>query len=339
MLIPSKFSGYRQDGIRYYPKKGDAPAPDPRMGEAALKQIEMAERQYNDYRTQDMPWMRSIADQALGISRDGANLARDQFGFSRDVANRQLGLAESAINRSNAISDYQLEQMKFNDNRYRTVGIPFEDQLLEDVKRFDSQGYKDQQVAAAMGDVQQGFSGAAEQQRRGLARMGVNPNSGKFAAANANMGFEQAKAMANAANKTRMAADQVGLSTKMQMYGGMKGLAGLGATNAGLATGAVGTGLGGLNAGVGAMGVGNSALGAMQGGASGMMGAGSGFLNANNANFSTAMGGMSAGISGLGNFTQLGQNATQINNASDPMGTILGAAAGIGTQWALGKVK
>lgn len=292
MLIPSKFSGYRRDGARVYPKKGDAPAPDPAMGAAALKQIELNEKQYNDYRTQDMPWMRGIAEEALGISRSNAA-------------------------RAGALSDYQLEQMKFNDNRYRTVGIPFEDQLLEDVKRFDSEGYKTQQVASAMSDVQQGFSGAAEQQRRGLARMGVNPNSGKFAAASANMGFEQAKAMANAANKTRMAADQVGLSAKMQMYGGMKGLAGLGATSAGLATGA--------------MGMGNSS-------GAGMTGAAGSYLGANNAALSGFNSGMSAGIQGLGNYSNLGIQAASANAQNDPFNTMLGAATGIGTKWALGKV-
>ena len=272
--------------------KSRAPAPDPQMGAAANRQIELAERQWADYISNERPWMQGLANEALGIQRGQAQ-------------------------RANALSDYQLDSMRFNDNRYRTVAIPFEDQLLSDVKRFDSQGYKDQQVASAMGDVQQGFSGAAEQQRRGLARMGVNPNSGKFASASANMGFEQAKAMANAANKTRMAADQIGLSTKMGMYGGMKGLAGLGNANASLAQGAMGTGLaaaGGINS------------------------AGNNLVAANNSSFGSSMAGMSAGISGLGNYAQLGQNAAQINNASDPFATVLGAAAGIGTKWALGKV-
>jgi hypothetical protein len=263
------------------------------MAEAANRQLDMAEAQYNDYRNIDMPWMRGIAEETLGISRRNSE-------------------------RAGALSDYQLDQMKYNDNRYRNVAIPYEDALLEDVKRFDSAGYKDQQVASAMADVQSGFSGAAEQQRRGLARMGVNPNSGKSLAMGNSMGFEQAKAMANAANKTRMAADQVGLSTKMQMYGGMRGLAGLGATSAGLAVSGIGAG--------------------NQSGA-GMTGAGNSFLGANNAAAGVFNSGMSSGIQGLGSYTSLGQKATEINNASDPMGTILGAAAGIGTQWALGKVK
>lgn len=290
MLIPSKYSGYRADGARVYPKKSDAPAPDPRMGEAANRQLDMAEAQYKDYREKDMPWMRGIAEESLGISRRNSE-------------------------RAGALSDYQLESMKFNDDRYKTVAIPFENQLLQDVERFDSQGYKDQQVASAMADVQSGFSGAAEQQRRGLARMGVNPNSGKSLAMGNSMGFEQAKAMANAANKTRMAADQVGLSSKMSMYGGMKGLAGLGNASAGLAMGAMGTG--------------NQSAG-------GMTNAGNSFLNANNAAAGSFNQGMSAGIQGLGSYTSLGQKASEMNNANDIGGQLLGAAVGIGGSYLTG---
>lgn len=331
--------------------KGSAPAPDPRMGQAALDQIELNKRIYEDYRNNDAPWMRELANRAIGISEGSAGLARDQFDFSRGVANEQLGMAReqlgltrSALERANALSDYQLEQMRFNDNRYRTVGIPFEDQLLSDVNRYDSAGYKQGQINAARADVQESFDNAQRQGLRSMMRRGVNPNSYSFASAASGGDLARATAMASAANKTRMAADQVGLSTKMQMYGGMKGLAGLGATNAGLAnsaigagTGAIGAGMGAMNAGVGAMGIGNSAIGGMQSGAGSMMGAGSGYLNANNAALGGFNSGMSAGISGFGNYSNLGIQASQVNQANDPFNLMLGAAAGVGTQYALKK--
>ena len=152
---------------------------------------------------------------------------------------------------------------------------------------------------------------------RGLMRRGVNPGSGMALATGGALDIGKATALATAANKTRMAADQVGLSSKMSMYGGMKGLAGLGNASAGLAMGAMGT---------------SNASG------QGMLGANSSYLNANNAAAGSYNSGMSAGISGLGSYTQLGQRASEINNANDPFNTILGAAAGVGTKWALGKV-
>jgi len=270
--------------------KAKAPAPDPRMAEAANRQIDLSEQQWADYVNNERPWMRSIADEALGIQR-------------------------STAARSNALSDYQLESMRFNDARYRNVAIPFEDQLLKDVNRFDSAGYKQGQIDSAMADVQGAFDNVEQQTARGLMRRGVNPSSGAALATRGALDVGKASALATAANKTRMAADQVGLSTKMSMYGGMKGLAGLGNANASLAMGSMGTGLssaGGLNA---------TALGA---------------LGANNAAFGSAMGGMSAGISGLGQYTQLGQRAAEMNNANDPWGAMLGVAAGVGGNLATG---
>ena len=269
--------------------KGDAPAPDPRMGEAALKQIALAERQYEDYRTQDMPWIKQLANEAIGIQRANSEAAR-------------------------GLTQYQLDAMRRNDDRYWNVAVPFENRLLQDVNRFDSQAYKDQLVGQQLADVTQAFSNTRDQAARGLARMGVNPNSGRFAAMQNVTSIEQAKAMAAAANKTRQAADQIGLSTKMQMYGGMRGLAGLGATNAQL--------------GAGAMGVGNQA-------AAGMLGSGISYSGANNAAFNASMAGMSAGVQGLGTYNQLQQNAAKINNDADPFGAILGAGAQLGAAWLL----
>ena len=272
--------------------KGRAPAPDPRMGKAALKQIALNERIYNDYVANDRPWLREITNEMLGISRMNAE-------------------------KSAALADYQLDSMRRNDARYWNTAVPFEDELLSDARRFDSKAYKDQLVGQALADTQAQFDSAQQQQLRGLARMGVTPTSGKFQALSNQTAIAKATAMASAANKTRQAADQIGLSTKMQMYGGMKGLAGLGAANAQL--------------GLGAMGTANQSAGVM-GSAAG------GYLGANNSALAAYNSGVSAGIQGLGSYNQLQQNAVKINNDADPFASILGAgskvlAAGIGAGW------
>lgn len=260
--------------------KGSAPAPDPRMGEAALKQIALNEKQYNDYRTSDMPWMRGIAEQALGISRANAD-------------------------RAGALSDYQLGQMKYYDDRFKNIVAPMENRLMSDVERFDSQGYKDATVGRAMSDTQQSFDTAIAQGLRMKQRMGLNPASGGFF--DPQMDIAKATALSSAANKTRLAADQIGLANKMQLYGGMKGMSGLGMTNASLATGAIGAG---------------NASGM------GMTGAGNAYLGANNAALAGYNSGTAAGVNGLGQYSSLGIQAANVNAQNDPFNTILGAAAG-----------
>lgn len=280
MLIPSKHSGYVR-AARVLPKK-DAPDQDPRFAEAALAQIQMAEKQYNDYRTQDMPWIKSVAERALGVSEANADRAAE-------------------------LSGYQLDSMKRNDARYWSTAVPFENALLEDVNRFDSQAYKDQQRAQAMADVTQAFDSTREQTARGLQRKGVNPNSGAFAAMQNQTGIAQAAALANAANKTRQAADQVGLSTKMQMYGGMRGLAALGATNAQL--------------GISSMSTGNQS-------AQGMTNSAGSYLNANNAAMSTYSNANSSGINSYGGLYNGQVSAYNAEASNAPFATVLGAAAG-----------
>lgn len=290
MLIPTKFNGYSKDGIRLYFKKQDAPAPDPRVGEAAMRQAALNEKMFADYTANDRPWMQSVASRALQLSEDNAR-------------------------RSAELGDYQLGAMKKNDARYWGVAVPFEDQLLRDVNRFDSEGYKQNQINMAKADVQEAFDNAGAESARGLMRRGVNPGSGMALATRGSMDIGKATALATAANKTRMAADQIGLSTKMSMYGGMKGLAGLGATNASLATGAIGAG---------------------NGSGAGMTGAAGSYLNANNAALAGYNSGMNGSLGTMNQFSSLGIQAAQANNAADPMGTILGAAAGAGAAYATG---
>lgn len=272
--------------------KGSAPGPDPRMAEAANRQIDLAEKQWDEYIKEggDRDWMRARVEDSIAISKKTAD-------------------------KSAELSDYQLGAMKRNDDRYWDVAVPYEDQLLEDSKRFDTAEYKQGMVDKAIADVNIASNNAEAQRDRSLTRMGVNPNSGNYAAQKTATGNAKALGMATAANTTRQASEQIGLATKMQMYGGMKGLAGLGNASAGLATNAMGLG---LNAG-------NS-----------MTGAAAQSIGTNNATFGTTMSGMSSGISGLGQSTQLAQNATKINNDADPFASLLGAGATLGAA-AIGK--
>ena len=268
----------------------DNEAPDMTgANEAARMTAEDSRRYLDNYLTVEQPWQRNITERAIGTYEKNAESSRELTG-------------------------YQLGMMKRNDERYWDVAVPYEDQLLKDVERFDSAEYKQQQVDSALADVGGQFDAAQEQSIRGMQRRGINPNSGAFAAMANQNSIAKAAAMASAANKTRQAAEQVGLSTKMQMYGGMKGLAGLGATNAGLATSGIGAG--------------NSSAGGMTNAANSYIASGAGVQGT----FSSGMGTAMNGWIGAGNVT----NAA---NANDPMNAVLGAAAGVGTSYALGKFK
>lgn len=289
MLIPNKFSGYRA-GRRVYPKK-DAAAPDPQIGAAAQRQIELAEKQWEEYVKEggDRDWIRGVTEEALGISRQNAASAQE-------------------------LSDYQLDSMQRNDDRYWNNTVPYQDRLDSEIDRLYSQDGINNQVNNAVADVNAATSNTNAQMQRGMTRMGVNPNSGAFGNMANATSLQQATAMASAANKTRMAAEQAGLATRFQSLGAKLGMAGLGATNAGLATSALGTGIT----------AGNS-----------MSGSAASNISANNQTFSGVMSGMGSGISGWNSYESNRINAANVNAQNDPFNTVLGAATGVGMNWAL----
>lgn len=258
--------------------KSKAPAPDPRMGEAAARQIGLAERQYADF-------------MAPGGDRD----------FMRGIANESIGIQRDLVGRANAMSDYQLGQMRFNDGQANLLSR----QLMADVQRINPNQLAGQAAAGARREL--GI--AKDIRRRDLERRGVNPFSGRALGDSRAMAIDEASAVNSASMKTRMAAEQLGLANKMQLFGGLRGLGGLGA------------------------GVAGQMMGITSGAAGSMTGSAGTSVSANNAGFNSAMGGMSAGIGGLGQFSQLRQNAAQINNAANPFPALLGAGATLGAAW------
>lgn len=291
---------------------GGPPPPDPRIGEATLEQIEFAKKQYDDYMAPggDHDFMRGLANQAIGISNESLGIQREGIGLQRH-----------AQDKADELQDYELGQAKMNDQRYQNVQVPFEDQLIKQVNDQDTDSYRQGQVNRALADTQMQYDSARQQGIRSMTRRGVDPGSGAYGAMMADGGRSQALAMATAANKTRLAAQQVGLSNKMQMYGGMKGMAGLGATSAQLALGAGAQGLGA------AQGIGGSAAG-MAATGSGLLGNNAAYLNANNAATGLRSSGVGAGISGYNGYYGNIVAGAKVAADSDPTNSILGAGAG-----------
>lgn len=156
---------------------------------------------------------------------------------------------------------------------------------------------------------------ARQAQTRGLQRMGVNPGSGKMLAMQSQMGLSEAAAKAGAVNKVREAARLEGYGLTDRASNALSGYPAMGmaTTGSGAGFGANGLnianqGLAGMNSGWGAT---ASTAGAMGSNATGMYGAQANYKN----------------------------QQDQIAASSDPFNTILGAAAGVGTSWALGGMK
>jgi hypothetical protein len=264
-------------------KSSSAPPPDPRLVEAQIRSMGIQDGAIQQ--------IMANADRLMPLQEEqmrfGIDASRNAYNQSQEDRNWMLG-------RRGSLSGLQ-------------------DRLVQDAQSFNTDDRRDQLAGEAIGDVNQAFSAAGDAQRRGLSRMGVNPNDGKFAAMGNQMAMGQALAQSSAANKVRQAARMEGYGLTDRATNALAGYPAMGmqATGAGAGFGAAGLGvanqgLAGMNSGFGA---GGQMAGQMGSNATNMWGAQASYKN----------------------------QQDQIAASSDPFNTMLGAAAGVGTSWAMGK--
>jgi len=118
-----------------------------------------------------------------------------------------------------------------------------QDQLINDAKSFNEGARAEQLASRAVADVNAATSNQTQQMQRNMTRMGVNPNSGKFAsAANANS-LASASMQAGAANGAREAARKEGYALTDRATNALAGYPAMGMTATGQGAGFGGMGL------------------------------------------------------------------------------------------------
>lgn len=266
------------------------------------------------------------ADPNIGIAQKQlADLSTEQWNmFKTDIYPeliRQSKVAETRADQQWAmdkeISTFNLEQAKKSTQRYEETAIPALNKLKADADLYNTAGYQEQLAGQAIGDISAAQEVARQDQAMRDRAYGIDPTSGRSAgAANAN-NVQYALAKASAATQTREAAKQLGLQKQANIYSLTAGLPiqSLQQTGSAVNAGAAGTAAteSGMNATLKTSG-------------------------ATNASTATA-------ASGWGNVGSLGvgkYNADisrySAESAANPWNTILGAAAGVGTKYALGKI-
>lgn len=333
MLPLEAFQPRPGGGMRLFGSKGNStPPPDPALIAAQVKsmgiQDDLLQKSMALFESELLPIQREALQGTLEAAKLGASATMNAASAAAAPLMQQALTADKLANKAIELQDYQQDQMAKNDQRYWGVQVPMEDELIAQVKERESQKYKDQVTGRAAAEVQQGFSSARAQTMRDAARMGLDPTSGGFGTGMARMATDQALGMASAKNNTRMALDNADLANKFQLYGGMKGMAGLGQTSASLATGAINAGTGAVNAGT------NAAATGMRGGG-GSSGSGASYRDVF-AGASSIMGGYS-GMAGMAG--NMGSNATNMWNAQanaynngqggDSLGGMLGGLGGL----------
>lgn len=236
----------------------------------------------------------------LQMSESMQPLIREQMSFG-------LQSAKTAFDQSQADRAYALER--------REQLTDMQDRQLKDARDFDLKSRSDQFATEAMADVSKQAEIVRQDANRRMERAGVDPSSGKTMAMNSQMNLSEAVGKAGAGNVARERARAEGRSLVDRSANSLAGFPSMGlqTTGAGATYGASGLGL--VGQGLTTLNAGNttaiSGAASMGSNATSMYGAQASYKNAQD----------------------------QIAASSDPFNTILGAAAGIGTGWALNGFK
>lgn len=239
----------------------DPPAPDPMIGQAAMANAD--------------------------LSKEMAGVARDQLAWNKARAEKQDPLIQKLAEQQIQTADTNTARAQEQWDQYKNLFQPVEEKMVQDATNWDSDERKARMAAEAGADITRSYQGARANTQREMERMGVNPNSGRFAALNNESLASEAKDSAGAMNKARRDTEQQGIALR-------SGAAqfGRGMTQTGIA------------ADTAALNAGNAAIGGMQ--------AGAGMTNAGNNAAANWFGGATSANSSAGNLG-LGLYGQQIN--------------------------
>ena len=154
-------------------KGGDAPTPDPLIGQAARLNAETAK--------EALAWYKDLYTNEL------APMQKEQQELARNLIDKYI----ASMDKQSQFAD---EQKAYYDQTFK----PIEQQMARDAMDYDSQANIDRRSGIAAANVAQQFSNAAQENARTLSRYGLNPNSSAFAATNERLMREKALQTAGA---------------------------------------------------------------------------------------------------------------------------------------------
>lgn len=178
---------------------GSAPAPDPMIGQAALKEAELGERALN--------WYQDIYEKERPM-REG------EYASQQKVVD--AGLAAQKV-QTDISKDYW--------DTYKDVFQPIEKGIAAEAQGYDTAARRDEEAGAAQAEVAKSFNAARENMQRTNMSFGIAPGQGRFDDSSLKMGIEEAKASAGAGTMARKNVETMGWAKRMDAAGLGRGVA------------------------------------------------------------------------------------------------------------------
>lgn len=250
-----------------------------------------------------------LAAAAANASALSAQLGQDQLAEARRQYDNNVAVSAPIVASQTALAQSQADQSTSLFKDYTDTYKPVAQSVVADAMNFNTASAKERFATSAASDLQSQQANQEAQTARSMAAMGVNPNSGKFAALKSSSAIANAAARAGATSNARVQADDLSVSKRIAAYG-------LGANLPAAATSAANSS---VNAGSAA--VANNAQ------------AGNSLVSATASASDTALKGVSSSIQGLGSILNSQTSTYDSDNAakaSSQSGYLSLVGAGIG---------
>jgi hypothetical protein len=161
-----------------------APNPNPGMIAAAEASKEVGQMQ------------KDVAMEYLTFSKQQYADFKDDL---KEIAAAQKKIMADTAKRAEDYATYERETFR-----------PLEKRLVSEAEEFNTAAKQEEMASQGMADVASAYQVQRQQALDTMAKYGINPNSARFAAINAQLGQGEAASRAGVATKSRIAADEMG---------------------------------------------------------------------------------------------------------------------------------
>lgn len=175
-------------------------------------------------------------------------LGQDQLRFAERQYEEMKPLVDQVVQSQLDVRDQTMQQAQDSYDYLQNTFRPLERNIVDEAENYNTEAYQQQLARKAAADSARAFQQTQRANERNLASMGVNPNSGRFAASQQSAATSNAAQRAALMNQTRQKADSVGYARQLDA-------AGLGRNLTGASQGAYGVALNAGNSAVSNAGV------------------------------------------------------------------------------------
>jgi hypothetical protein len=172
---------------------------------------------------------KEVAQMQRDTAMEYLKFSKEQYAEFKDdlkeIATAQKKIMNDSAQRAEEYATYERETFR-----------PLEKRLVSEAESYNEEAAKEQMASQGMADVAQAYDVQRQQALDTLAKYGVNPNSARFAAINAQLAQGEAGARAGVATKSRIAADEMGRARLYDAAALGRGLASNATAAAGQAT-------------------------------------------------------------------------------------------------------